>query len=359
MKNPQRRALALAAGLAASFGSVYAQSSVQLYGVADLFIAKRQLASASGASTTSAGSGGMTTTQWGVRGSEDLGGGLKTLFDFSGFIRADTGDVGRFPADPMFSRSALVGVQGAWGTLRLGRISTPNFISTIRLNPFGDSTTFSPVTLHTYVGGQPLDAAIASGGPAGVSDSSHGSSVAYTSPDLGGLTAAGQYSFGGLPGGANRRMGYSLTYGNGPLLVSLSGETIHKPTLPPVPVVPAANQKQGQDTLQLGASYDLTAVKLFAQWSQTEVELPAGASRDFRTVQLGASAPLGAGKLLASVADTRREETALSDVKRTTWALGYDHSLSRRTDLYAVFMRDRVSGLQSGTTVAAGIRHRF
>lgn len=359
MKKHLRRLVGLAAGLAASAGPAHAQSNVQLYGLMDLYVAKRQLASASGDSTSVVGSGGMTTAQWGMRGQEDLGGGLNALFDVSGFIRADTGEAGRFPNDTLFSRTTMVGLQGPWGTLRLGRLTTPNFISTIRLNPFGDSTTFNPVTLHTYVGGQPLDAAIASGGPAGVSDSAFNNSVAYTSPNLSGFSAAAQYSLGEATGGANKRMGYSLTYGSGPLLVSLSGESVDQPTLPAPPVVPAANQKRGQDTVQLGASYDFNVVKLFAQWSQTKVELPASAARDITTVQLGAAAPLGVGKLLFSVANTQRTETALSDVKRTTWALGYDHPMSKRTDLYAVLMQDKVTGLKNGTTVAGGIRHRF
>jgi predicted porin len=117
--------------------------------------------------------------------------------------------------------------------------------------------------------------------------------------------------------------------------------------------VPAGNQKQGQDTAQLGASYDFGAVKLFAQWSQTGIDLPLAASRDYKTVQLGA------GKLLLSVANTTRSETGVSDTKRTTWALGYDHNLSKRTDLYAVLMNDRVTGLKSGSSVAVGVRHRF
>lgn len=359
MKKHIRRLVGLAAGLAASVGAAHAQSNVQLYGVMDLYVAKRQLASTSGNSTTSVGSGGMTTSQWGMRGQEDLGSGLKAMFDVSGFIRADTGETGRFPNDPMFSRTTMVGLQAPWGTLRMGRLTTPNFISTIRLNPFADSTTFNPVTLHTYLGGQPLEAAIASGGPAGVSDSAFNNSVAYTSPNLSGFSAAFQHSFGGIAGGANKRMGYSLTYGSGPLLVSLSGESVDQPTLAAPPVVPATNQKQGQDTVQLGASYDFNVIQLFAQWSQTEVKLPASAARDFTTVQLGAAAPLGMGKLLFSVADTTRTETARSDVKRTTWALGYDHPISKRTDLYTVFMRDQVTGLQNGSTVAAGIRHRF
>src|SRR3990167_3096308 len=188
MKKHLRRLTGLAAGLAASFGTAHAQSNVQLYGVMDLYVAKRQLASASGDSTTIVGSGGMTTSQWGFRGQEDLGGGLKAVFDVSGFIRADTGDTGRFP--------------------------TPNFTSTIRLNPFGDSPPFNPIPLHPYVGGQPLDAAIASGGPAGVSDSAHNHTIAYTSPMLGGFSAALNVS---ASGSDDRRVGYSLTYGSGPL----------------------------------------------------------------------------------------------------------------------------------------------
>lgn len=357
MMKHQRRAIGLATGLVLSMGAAHAQSSVQLYGVVDAYIGKQQLAGSQ--SLTVLGNGGKSFSHWGMRGEEDLGDGLKAVFDIAGFLRADTGEAGRFGPDAMFSRSALVGVQGAWGSLRLGRITTPNFISTVRLNPFGDSTTFNPITLHTYVGGQPLDAAIASGGPAGVSDSTFSNSVAYTSPLVAGFSASAQYALGEANGSDSRRIGYSLTYGNGPLLVSLSGETINKPTLPPAPVVPATNQKQGQDTLQLGASYDLTAVKLFAQWSQTKIDLPSNASRDFSTIQLGASAPIGAGKLLFSLASTKRDETALSSIKRTTWALGYDHALSKRTDLYAVVMRDTVTNLSGGTSLGAGIRHRF
>lgn len=356
-----RRLSGLAAGIALSAASAHAQTSVQMYGVIDAYVGQKQLASATGAKTTNADSGGMTTSQWGFRGTEDLGDGLAAIFDVSSLLRADTGEPGRFTGDAFFSRTAFVGLRGHWGTMRLGRISTPNFISTIRLNPFGDSMAFGPVLLHTYLGGQPLDAAIASGGPAGISDSAHSNAIAYTSPDFGGFVGAATYSFGEVAGdsGANKRLGYSLTYGTGPLLVSFSGEHVAKPVLPAPPVVPAANQKQGQDTQQVGASYDFKVLKLFGQLSLTNVELPAGAEREFRTAQLGTSVPVGAGKFLLSVAATRRTQTAIADVRRTTWSLGYDHDLSKRTDIYTVVMRDSVTNLRSGTTVAAGVRHRF
>lgn len=359
MKN-LRRLSGLAAGMLLSAAGAHAQSSVQMYGVIDAYAGKKQLASATGAHTINVDGGGMTTSQWGFRGTEDLGGGLAAIFDVSGFIRTDSGEPGRFPGDAFFSKTTMVGLQGGWGAVRLGRQTTPNFISTIRLNPFGDSTAFGPVLLHTYVGGQPMDAAIASGGAASISDSAFSNAISYTTPNLGGFSGMVMYSLGEANGSsANNRLGYSLTYGNGPLLVSLSGERIDRPTLPPPPVVPAANQKQEQGTQQLGASYDLQVVKLFAQHSRTSIDLPAGAARDFRTNQLGASAPVGSGKVLLSVAGTRKRETATADVKRTTWSLGYDYDLSRRTDLYAVAMRDTVTGLQSGTTFAVGVRHRF
>lgn len=359
MFQPSRHLARFAAGLAASIVccAVHAQSSVTLYGVADAFVGSRQLAGAARATTM--GSGGMTTSQWGIRGQEDLGGGLKTVFDLSGFLRLDSGASGRFTNDTMFSRTTSLGLQGGWGTLRAGRITTPNFISSIRLNPFGDSTTFSPFNLHTYLGGQPMDASVASGGPAGISDSAHNAVLAYTSPSLGGVVAALNHSLAGVAGGKDKRTGYSLTYGQGPLLVSLSGESINNPTLPAAPVVPAVNQKQGQDTVQLGASFDFGAGKLFGQWSRTTVDLPSAAERRFRTVQLGASVPMGAGKWLVSVAQTRKTEAGLNNLQRTTWAVGHDYDLSKRTDLYAVYMNDRLTDKSSGNTLAVGVRHRF
>lgn len=355
-----RRLSGLAAGILLSASGAYAQTSVQMYGVVDAYVGKKQLASAAGASSTNVDGGGMTTSQWGFRGSEDLGGGLAAVFDISGFIRNDTGDSGRFTGDTFFSRTSMVGLQGGWGAVRLGRQTSPNFISTIRLNPFADSTAFGPVVLHTYVGGQPLDASIAAGGAAGISDSAFNNAISYTSPAVGGFTGALMYSFGEVNGSsANKRVGYSLTYGQGPFLASLSGERVDRPTVPAPPAVPAGNQKQKQATDQLGASYDFGVAKLFGQYSRTVVDLPAPASRSFRTTQLGASVPVGSGRLLLSVADTRKAESALADVKRTTWSLGYDYDLSKRTDLYLVLMRDKVTNLQSGTTVAMGVRHRF
>ncbi|MCJ0761691.1 porin [Variovorax terrae] len=356
-----RRLSGLAAGILLACGGAAAQSSVTVYGVIDTYMGKKQLASASGAHTTNVDGGGLTTSYWGFRGSEDLGGGSSAIFDISGSFRPDSGDFGRYTGDTVFSRSSWVGLQGGWGSVRLGRMSSPNFLLAIRLSPYAESTSLGPYLLHTYVGGQPLEAAVASGGPAAVSDSGYSNAATYASPKLNGFQGTLAYSLGEVANSsnANRRISYSLTYENGPLFAGLGGERVHAPTMPAPPAVPAANQKSQQNTDQFGLSYDFGAAKAFVSHSRTDIDLPAPRNRRFRTSQIGTSIPVGTGFILLSGARTTRSETAVADVKRSTYSLGYDHFLSKRTDLYVVAMRDQVTNLQSGTTFVAGVRHRF
>lgn len=333
---------------------------LQLYGVVDLHAGRKQLASPGGSHSNVIDSGGLTTSFWGIRVNEALGNGLSAQVDLSGQFRADSGEPGRFTGDAVFSRTASVGLMGPWGLVRAGRITTPAFLVAVRANPFADSIAFAPYLLHTYAGGQPLEAAVAAGGPAAVSDSGYSNALAYTSPRWGGLQASVAYSFGEANSTAvNRRVGGSLSYEQGPLFAAYSFERVHRPALPAPPAVPAANQIAAQQTDQLALSWEFPVAKVFLSHGRTNIDLPNANEREFRTTQLGFSVPLGTGFLLASTARTTREQTALQGVRRSTHSLGYDHFLSRRTDLYVVAMRDELTGMQGGTTLAAGVRHRF
>lgn len=355
-----RRLSRLAAGILLTCGGAAAQSNVTVYGVIDAYIGKKQLASATGAHSVNVDSAGMTSSYLGFRGTEDLGGGQAAIFDITGVIRNDNGDVGRFAGDPVFSRSSWVGMQGDWGTVRAGRMSSPNFVLAIRLSPFGESTSLGPYLLHTYVGGQPLNAAVANGGPTAVSDSSYSNALTYTSPKLNGFQGSFAYSLGEVAGSSdNRRVSYSVTYERGPVFMGLSGDRVHRPTMPAPPVVAAAEQKREQGSVQIGGAYDFGVARVFASHNRTDIDLPVPNSRRFRTSQLGASIPVSAGVILLSGAKTNRSQTSLADIRRTTVSLGYDHFLSKRTDLYVVAMRDQVTNLKSGTTFALGVRHRF
>jgi len=322
-----------------------AAQTVQLNGVIDVMAGQRQLSGANKVRTVD--SGGMTTSRFGVEGSEDLGDGLKAQFVLSGFLRADTGESGRFgTTDGGWRRMAYVGLQSnSWGSLRLGRNGTPTFGLAVRFNPFADSTVVAPYMLHMYPGGQPLAA------PMNSPDSAADNSVAWLSPTWGGFNVSTLLSLGETASSGQNRWAIGANWASGPLAVAVAAEQSKVPAGLPAGVSKLAD-------VQLGASYTLPAARLFAQLASTQLNLAAG-KRDYRTWQLGALVPVGQGNVLLSYAASAKTETALAEIKRSTLGLGYDYNLSKRTDVYAVLLNDRVTSRATGNTAVAGVRHRF
>jgi predicted porin len=114
-------ALAAAAGLTA--GAAQAQSSVTLYGQVDAWAGMTKNLGASDRAAV-VNSGGMSTSYWGMKGSEDLGNGLKAIFTLEAFFRPDTGKGGRFDGDTFFARNSFVGLHSnTWGYLYVGMIT--------------------------------------------------------------------------------------------------------------------------------------------------------------------------------------------------------------------------------------------
>jgi predicted porin len=114
--------LAIAAmALFAAAGSASAQSNVQVYGLLDVGMETANNQTPTGGSMTRVISGGMNTSRWGLRGSEDLGGGLKAVFNLEGGILMDTGA----QDGALFKRQANVGLEGAYGRVVIGRSSPP------------------------------------------------------------------------------------------------------------------------------------------------------------------------------------------------------------------------------------------
>jgi predicted porin len=323
----QLRATALAAGAFLILcASAQAQSSVSLYGLIDLSVGSFQNPGADAAKAVA--SGNMSTSFFGLKGSEDLGGGLSAQFAIESFMRNDTGAAGRFNGDPFWARSAYVGLAStSLGTVNLGRNTTSLFVNTLIFNAFGDSFGFSPAIRHYFTSGT-------TSGDTGWSDS-----VKYTSPRLGGLTFTAHLAAGETDGGKNG--GASALYFGGPLALGLAWQRAHK-----------GAGVADTDSWQLGASYDFKVVKLFGQYGSVDND-SSGNSYDI--TGLGASVPVGAGSLLAQWGRISPETGS----SRTTFSVGYDYFLSKRTDLYAVYMSDKISGLDTGTNYGVGIRHKF
>lgn len=330
--------------MASAAGGALAQSSVQLNGVVDLYAGQKQFAGR--AKTNVVDSGGMTTSRIAIEGTEDLGGGLKAIYGISGFLRADAGLQGRFNGDEGWRRYSFVGLQGSFGTLRMGRITTASFVHALRFNAFADSTTFGPYMLHLYTGGQPVAA------PLNAPDSAADQSVAYQSPTVGGFSASAQYSFGEVAGqnGRNRWI-VGANWSSGPLALSATAERSTVTAGLPSGVTRLQN-------MQLAGSYNFGPAKLTLAHSDSELSLAAG-SRDLATWQVGTVIPAGSGWVLLSWARTTKDETAMADVTRDTLGIGYDYALSKRTDLYAVALEDKVTAMSRGHTLVVGVRHRF
>ena len=308
-------------------GVALAQSSVQLYGLVDVSVGQFDLAG--GLENKAVASGNMTTSYIGFKGTEDLGGGLSARFQIESFLRADTGESGRFGGDAFWARNAFVGLSGGFGSLSVGRNTTTLFVSTLLFNPFGDSFGFSPSIRHYFAGGVGVTT-----GDTGWSDS-----LSYASPKLGGLSFTVQAAAG--EGNGGRNLGGQALYFGGPFAASLAYQTVEKGAT-------VADTR----TWQAGGSYDFGLVKLFGQYGQVHNDSTDVA---YKLTELGASVPVGQGKLLLAWG----RQAADTDITRNTTSLGYDHSLSKRTDVYAVWMNDQLTDRATGNSVAVGVRHRF
>ena len=324
----------------------HAQSSVQLMGLTDVFVGSMK--NAGDASSRSAvDSGGMTTSWFGFKGTEDLGGGLKANFALTSFIKVDTGSQGRFANDTFFSRDANVGLSGAFGSVSLGRGLAPNFVPSVVANPLGDSFTFAPIILHMNV---PLFNGTGWGSTT-PSDTGWSNEIVYSTPNMGGLTANVHYQFGEIAGNNGKKnIGVNALYFNGP--ITLTG--FYERDQISNPAVPNTYLGTTKTDWMLGGAYDFAVVKAFASYGQAKAD---NTSNKAKTTQLGVSVPTGAaGKVLASYAQTKMTDT---DISRKTFTVGYDYFLSKRTDVYVMAMNDRITHQTNGNSFGLGIRHRF
>jgi len=306
-------------------------SSVSMYGLLDGSVGVSR-AVGSSARLSTLDSGKMSTSYLGFSGREDLGSGLSAMFTLDSFLRADSGQTGRFNGDAMWARNAFVGLASQQlGSLRIGRNTTPLFVATLQFNAFGDSFGYSPSIRHYFSSGTAT-------GDSGWSDS-----VLYASPKVGGfdggvIVAAGE-------GAGSRNWGAQMGYRGPALAAALVFQRVGKDGSAALPL-------DNTDTWQLGSSYDLGTVKLFAQLGKVDNR---SKRLSYRLNAVGAAITLGGGKLLAQYGQIDPSAGA----RRNTVSLGYDHWLSKRTDLYAVLMSDKVAGMSSGYSQSVGIRHRF
>jgi predicted porin len=103
----------------------------------------------------------------------------------------------------------------------------------------------------------------------------------------------------------------------------------------------------------------LKMVRFWAQANQTTFSSNTLSDLRLKTYALSATVPFGLSSVIAEWARTTQDRGAVAAARRDTGSMGYDYFLSKRTDVYAVVMHDKVTHLSAGTGLAAGLRHRF
>jgi predicted porin len=129
----------LAALLAGGFSTSFAQSTVTVYGIADAAVRYADgLTTGNAPSKTSQGviaSGVDNTSRLGFRGSEDLGGGMKAIFNVEMGINLATGATS--DAVKIFDRASYLGIENTWGTVTVGRQTTVLADTLSMVDPLG------------------------------------------------------------------------------------------------------------------------------------------------------------------------------------------------------------------------------
>jgi predicted porin len=331
-------------------GPVFAQSTVSLYGLGDVFLGSVKAPGAHAAAVQQGG--GMSTSYWGLAGKEDLGDNYSAFFILESYFQPNNGTYGRFSGDGFFSRNAYVGLASPYGSIRAGLLTTPLYIATISFNSFSNSYTFSPWIYHTYKG---------LGAQGVVGDSVWENAVAYTSPTWAGLNATAIYSFGNsaTDGGAHK-WGAQLSYVYGNLAASANYQYINYISVAgdigkADAAVPGL---KNETTTQIDASYNFNVIKFFTGYMNIRDDATLGTAST-NSEQIGASVPVGTAYLLAALAYSKSSGANSNNDRRTTWSVGYDYPLSKRTDVYTAFKYDHFAGESTGLTYGVGMRTRF
>jgi predicted porin len=352
-----KKSLVALAVLAAS-GIASAQSTVTIYGLVDAWVGtvKDNNLSQSGVNVLhpfSGSGGGLQTSRFGLKGSEDLGGGLKANFLLEAGFDPSTGSANNYTnpytnttTNAIFGRQSWVGLSGGFGEVKLGKMWTPyDDVKGSGAAGF-DSLLFAPATSVWISSTNYLDRP--------------GNAIYYKTPDLAGFSAAAMYSFGEnktATVGAGKVASFNVAYANGPIGAALSYQTEK-----------ASGTATEIKYTQLNGSYDFGVVKLLGAYGTVKngTTPVTGLAQDkAKEYQIGLDFPVNSTFTLSG-GFARSKSTRLGglpDLKRTGYGLAGLYALSKRTNLYA--------GVQSGketssgaadrktSTYGVGVRHTF
>lgn len=331
--------LIAAALLTAFSGAAMAQTSVTIYGVADAAIAHEDADSPSIKSRTAIHAG-QASSRLGFRGTEDLGNGLKALFNLEAGIQLDTGA----GDSALFGRRAVVGLEGGFGTVTVGREYTP----------------VDDVSSASHILGQGFYGSNLSAFTNGKITRRVSNAVKYKTASLQGFKVGAIVGLGEtLSGPSNDYKSLSAEYQNGPFYVGGAYATLDR-------LATGGNDKEAI----IGAAYTVGPWQFKGNWMRGD---QAGPNNRYTQFNVGASYAIGKGTIYGNVQQSKLETGA----RGNGYALTYSYALSKRTNVYGSYAivdnnaRGLFSVASAGSTVtpavagatpkafAAGVRHTF
>jgi predicted porin len=340
-----KKALIALAVLGLTGGAAVAQSSVTLFGVVDADLRYTKTGSTT---LKKLDSSGLNTSRFGVRGTEDLGSGLKAGFWLESEVNTDTGVAGAAAGGAFWARRATVSLSGDFGEVRLGRNKTASRLHIEDFDPYAATGLGNVLAVYSNLG---------SGNSTAYGRADNLVSYSLPTEGLGGFyggvdVAAGEGTV------SNKHQSVRVGYKAGPLHVSGAYANAYSAT-------------SKYKLTSVGASYDLVYAK--PSFIYTEGKYNAAKQSIWTAAVV---VPLGQGAINASYTDSKANTAAeaiagVGDAK--LFAVGYVYSLSKRTALYTTYSQIENNGLGrfivAGAPAAAngqkssgfdvGVRHSF
>ena len=330
-------------------GAALAQSNVTLYGIVDVFVGSNELqVNGVGQRQTVVDTSGVGGSRWGMKGSEDLGKGLKAIFQLESGFDTSTGASGQ--GGLLFGRQAFVGITGDFGAVTLGRQYTSYDYLHAVTNQNGQNYTFNAAT--GLAGGRPVGVSMN-----GLADYAGrlNNSIAYRSPVFSGFSGSVAYSFGENKNAvsgqeATDAASLHIKYVNGPLLIGYAYQEEKQP------VVAGVQDKRKYNLI--GGTYNFGVAKLNAFYNQAK----SNVFKDYE-YSVGADIPFGAVTVSAGYAHSKSEGLGV-ERKGDGYSIVAMYALTKRTGLYAgaqstkAFVLNSVNETKS-TVYGLGIKHTF
>ena len=353
-----KKTLVAIAALAAV--SSFAQSSVTLYGVGDIWLGSLKSGVPGVAQNQlRLNSGGLSGSRFGLRGTEDLGGGLSANFTFENGFNLDdaatsttnvaapgggtpliTANTVLTTAPAIFGRQAFIGLNGGFGGIRLGRQYSAYDDLRGATDTMGHSSFSSTVAFGAWErNGLHYTFRV-------------NNQLRYNTPNLGGFTGVLAYGLGEnktATASADNILSAHLLYANGPITAGLAIQ----------------NEKSGAANLTLkhtliAGAYDFGVAKVNLGFNNSKL-----ATVKDNEFQIGATVPFGAFSLAAAYATSKTKVAGTAFTKANSVSLQGIYALSKRTNVYAGLVNASTKASIGGATqsktnlVATGIRHTF